>query len=140
MNAQPVEFKTISEGWSVYQLADGSVLRGRIIVLKIMKPKPNEYAFKASTVFTVDAPTELRGPPSNERFSPEELEKFIVEEDIEFKPLKEEWNIFEVNDERLFIKLVVSKVSRTNKYDADGEPIYVISSQPIFKVKRKSAG
>jgi hypothetical protein len=102
-----------------------------------MKLKPNEYAFKASTVFTVDPPAELKGPPSNERFSPEELEKFIVEEDIELKPLKEEWNIFEVNDERLFIKLVVSKASRTNKYDADGEPFYIINSQPIFKIKRK---
>jgi len=139
LSLQPVEFRTINEGWSMYELADGSVLRGRIIVLKIMKLGPHEYGFKASSVFAVDPPEKLKGPPSGERFSPEELEKSIVEEDIEFKTIKEEWNVFKVNDEMLFVKLVISKVSRTDKYDGDGDPIYLINSQPIIKIKKTAS-
>lgn len=133
---KPVEFKILREGKSTYVLGDGSKLVGRVIVLKVMKAGPEEYGIKSSSVFVVYPPDRLAGEPSRGKPPTEELTKRIVEEDIDLNPEKEEWNTFQVNGVTLSVKLVVTKVSRTDQFDETGDPLYVINSEPVIKMSR----
>ena len=56
--------------------------------------------------------------------------------EVEFKPLSESWNEYETEDGAIVrVKLIVSRIIRTEKYKEDGEPIYVIKSSNVASVK-----
>jgi hypothetical protein len=55
-------------------------------------------------------------------------------EDVDFEEKEEHWNIYNLSDgTTLKIKLVLTGVKRLKKYNPDGLPIYVISSQNIVR-------
>jgi len=55
---------------------------------------------------------------------------------VGFKPLSEEWNYYSVDDGYILgVKLVLTKVMKTNQTDPSGAPIYVIqSAAPVVQV------
>lgn len=54
---------------------------------------------------------------------------------VGFKPLSEEWNYYSVDDGYILgVKLVLTKVMKTNQTDPAGTPIYVIQSNPVVQV------
>lgn len=54
---------------------------------------------------------------------------------VGFKPLSEEWNYYSVDDGYVLgVKLVLTKVMKTNQTDPAGAPIYVIAPTPIVQV------
>jgi len=66
------------------------------------------------------------------RFSPSELAEA---EDVDFEEVKESWNVYKLSDgTTLKVKLVLTGVKRLKKYNPDGTPIYVISSQNVVRV------
>ena len=130
-----IDFKVIKEDWNEYELEDGSILRGKVIVVKLLEGESG-LIVNSTNVFGVLVPPELRGKPSPTRYSEEELLKHVVKEDIKFKVIKEDWNEYELEDgSRLFVKLTLVSVSKTDIYDPHGEPVYLINAQPIFKHK-----
>jgi hypothetical protein len=61
--------------------------------------------------------------------------KIIEGEEIRFKEVEERWNEYELEDgTNMKIKLVLSRVVRTNEYNADNDPIYVVNTQNILNV------
>jgi len=64
-------------------------------------------------------------------------DKFVDGEELEFKPKKEEWNIYEAEDGSIIkVKVVVSKIIRTNeKHPLRNDPIYSVSSQTIVDAR-----
>jgi hypothetical protein len=55
-------------------------------------------------------------------------------EDLDFEEKEEHWNIYKLSDgTTLKVKLVLTGVKRLKKYNPDGLPIYVISSQNIVR-------
>lgn len=62
--------------------------------------------------------------------------KIVEAEDIDFKPIKEDWNVYELEDGRILkIKVVVARVLRTEEKDTfTGEPIYIVRSQNVLTV------
>jgi hypothetical protein len=56
--------------------------------------------------------------------------------DLDFKTQKEEWNEYQVNDGTIIrMKVVVTNIARViDKYDNDGNPIYVVKSSNVLTV------
>jgi hypothetical protein len=55
-------------------------------------------------------------------------------EDLDFEEKEEHWNVYKLSDgTTLKVKLVLTGVKRLKKYNPDGLPIYVISSQNIVR-------
>lgn len=55
--------------------------------------------------------------------------------DLDFEIKKEDWNIYETEDgATIKIKLVVSSIARTEKFDAEGNPVYVVKSTNLLNV------
>jgi len=141
-DTEDVDFRIITEGWSTYELEDGTVLRARAIVLKIMKPKgpvkkgePVPLGFSFHQVNSVSSPKEIRGARNPHPRVVEEL-KNLTQEEIEFKELGETWNVYAIpvlgDDKGLKTRVVVSSVRRVkDEYDAEGNPQYLADSTVI---------
>ena len=55
--------------------------------------------------------------------------------DVEFEEEREHWNSYRLKDGTLLqVKLVLTKVKRLNKWNPDGDPVYVIQSQNVVRV------
>ncbi|HZW55060.1 MAG TPA: hypothetical protein VFF30_02115 [Nitrososphaerales archaeon] len=54
---------------------------------------------------------------------------------IGFKPLAEEWNYYSLDDGFVLgIKMVLTKVLKTEQKDPSGIPVYMIQHQPAIQV------
>jgi len=54
---------------------------------------------------------------------------------IGFKPLIEEWSYYSLDDGNILgVKVVVSKVIKTEQFDATGLPVYVFHSTNVVQV------
>ncbi len=137
-----IDFETKHEDWSEYKLKDGSILKARFVLIKVLDEGTYDergnpvYSVNSTNAVGILAPEKLRGKPTEEKYSPDELEESIVEEDMEFDRVKEGWNTYELkNGVKASVKLVLASVSRTAKFDARGEPIYIFNVQPLIKVR-----
>ncbi|MEM3125615.1 MAG: hypothetical protein QW064_04230 [Candidatus Caldarchaeum sp.] len=60
----------------------------------------------------------------------------IVVENMQFRPLKEEWNVYRLSDgSTLSMKPLITEISRTGLYDDLGQPVYRVMAQAIVKGK-----
>ncbi len=57
--------------------------------------------------------------------------------DLDFRTLREEWNEYETEDgSRIRVKLVVSEIIRTDRFDHQvDQPVYVVRSGNIVVIK-----
>jgi hypothetical protein len=135
-DVEVVPFETIKEDWSIYRLKDGSTIKVRYILIKVLKHAQLDvygkpvYDLNYGTIAGVILNKNLLGSPSPPS-PPDVLAKSIVENDIEFETAAEPWNEYRVEGKRLRVKLVLTKVSRTSIFDQRGEPAYLMNTQPI---------
>ncbi len=60
-------------------------------------------------------------------------QEMVDGEEVDFEPLAERWNEYRLSDGSLLkMKLVVTKVIRLDKWNDQGEPIYLISSNNVI--------
>jgi len=125
-----IEFKVKKEPWNKYKLKDGTILKTRLIMVKVSAAK-NGYLFSHQPIFGSIAPT---------RKKPEKTlsgeEHTIEEHDVDFEHIgKEKWNEYILSDNnKLLAKIQITQVNRSNVYDEHGDPIYSIQWSPLFKV------
>jgi len=63
----------------------------------------------------------------------------IKGEDVDFKIIREDWNIYELSDKAtLRIRVILAKVIKTGQYKPDGEPIYGLATTNYVTVKTPS--
>ena len=146
-----VNFEINKEGWNLYKIEDGTLLKARVLLLGILmenkleeivkqlKPdeKPKlELAFHSKQIFSVESPLELRGTPDSKTYTIAELRGFIVNKDVDFETIREVWNIYELEN-KITIKFKIAPVvvSKTNKFDRAGMPIYVVDSNIFSKTE-----
>ncbi len=102
----------------------------KIILIKIFKRESIEgkigYELEGQYISSLHhVPDHLKGLRSETRYTEEELKSSIIEEDVKYNTLAEEWCEYIAEDgTRIRIKSTVTKVSRTNKTDKRGDPIY----------------
>ena len=62
-------------------------------------------------------------------------------EDVDFDEKEEHWNVYTLKDgSTLKVKLVLIGVKRLKKWNPDGSPIYIISSQNIVRAVEATPG
>ncbi len=127
------DFKTMKEDWNEYKLEDGTTIKIKTILIKLIN-QPNGFGINSTNAIGVFVPSDIVGTPSKTIYSPQELEQSIVKKDLKFDIVKEDWNVYQLKDgSKLSIKPVLVAVSRTNKYDPNGEPLYQIQAQQMIK-------
>ena len=150
-NARFTSFTIEKEGWNLYNVSDGSLVRARVLLagflmeskledlVKELKPgqKPRlRLAFNPRQVISVESPTELRGKPDSKTYTLTELRASIVVEDIDFDTVKEVWNLYKLeNGIKVKLRITPTIISKTNKFDSGGMPIYVVDSNIGVKVE-----
>lgn len=127
-----MHFDVLREPWNEYELPDGSILRVKHVLRRIFKVQNPDGSFswetdiQAITALT-HVPEESKGPPSDTTYSPEELRSQVIDPDVRYRTLPEEWNEYILEDgTRVRLKFTVARISKTDKYDRRGEPIYLV--------------
>lgn len=135
-----VDFKVHKEEWSIFQLADDTTLKSKLVLINIFgrrSGKGFEGTLQIQNVLGVFSPEELRGKPSKP-YTKEELANSIVKDDVDIaKVIQQPWNEYELDDGTLVkIKNVPVHIARTSRFDREGMPIYFVDSTTIVKGKR----
>ena len=136
--ANHLDFEVVKEPWNRYELADGSILKTKLVLTKVTKDEQdtrvNAYSFDFQNIAVVL--TGERGPPSSKSYSQDEIRAATVKE-IQYQTLSEESNEYSVNDGgRIRIKSSVYRVTKTSLFDKSGKPIYWIDFNQIPQIKR----
>ncbi len=140
--ATAIEFAVKDEPWVKYKLEDGTLLFGRLIIPKIFRsndydPMGNPiYAWSSQNLFTTICPKVLRGTPTvpvPTTLDPRTVNTTAV--DFERVGL-ERWNVYELSDGSVLrAKLEITGIMRTDKHGPDGDPLYIVNTQPIPRLK-----
>lgn len=135
------DFTIQKEDWNVYRLADGTILKLRQLLVKV-RTEPTEMPGETTMQMDVSnllmatfAPKELKGAPSSQQYSPQDLASSTVEKDVKYVAIREVTNEYLTSSGmRLLLQIASINVSRTDKFDAIGEPIHVVNAQVNIQV------
>jgi hypothetical protein len=137
-NATELDFEPIKEGWNEYILADGSIVGIRPIVFKVLKTDQMTLedmpviGFASSNVTRSRVPDELKLAGSHVG----EVTGEEGKQTIEILKSKEIWNELQVEGGMTIrVKLIVSRIIRTAKYNSFGEPIYIVTSTNVVDIQ-----
>lgn len=131
-------FQIISEHWGIYALKDGSYLKLRPNIIKIARETDayGNMAFNVNANVTIGiiSPKNMRGPPLTRPPTPQEIASAIIDDDVGFLVVEEEWSTYRLQDGTILsIKLIPIQISRTSIHDPNGEPMYNINHQLLVK-------
>ena len=140
ISGKDLDFKILREDWNVYELADGSILKVRFVLRKVIRTKAFNpdgepgYAFGSRNFLAPRTPKKLMGPPTIPPPTEEQV-RASDKVEVDFRVKTENWNEYVVEDgAKARIKLVVTKVERTNFFDQMGYPVYGASSNIVTSV------
>ncbi|MHB8118595.1 MAG: hypothetical protein ACYDHX_07720 [Methanothrix sp.] len=131
-----VSFKVEKEEWNEYLLEDKTLMRIKTIPLKVIKVSGNELTLNETTIIVSFSPPNLKGGASLTIGKPaiSDLLKSVKKFDLKFETKKEDWNEYTTDTKiKIYVKSILVSISRTDKYDAFGEPIYLIQTQTLHK-------
>lgn len=118
------------EDWSAYLLEDGTMLKLRA-VLTMGRRLPDGAlggAMISDHLWFTNPPRGRKGPKSPPVRSSEELNASIVRRNMKFTIVKEPVNEYVTEKgEMVLLTLRLLTVSKTSRYDANGDPIYIMS-------------
>jgi len=146
-----VDFEVVREEWNRYRVEDETILKAKFVLISVMMEKSYKeimeraktekglkmgFGFNSQNVIGVEAPMRLRGEPDIKTYTIEELRASIAKEDLDFEPLKESWNVYDLqNGITIKVRNAPINVSRTSKFDSRGLPIYLVDWTADVKVK-----
>ena len=129
-----VDFEIEKEVWNSYDLADGTRIKSRAILVKLVRvPSQNvgESLYNATFQNVLSAFVHPRNKGSGGRPYTDQEIKGLSKEEVNFTTEYEDWNIYRLPDgTRMKTKLVVSsilKVKQEGVYNVFGEPLYVVN-------------
>lgn len=60
----------------------------------------------------------------------------IVKDDVRYNTLSEEWNEYVLDDgARVRLKLTVTRIAKTDKYNREGEPILIVETGGMAQIR-----
>lgn len=131
-NYDYIDFEVISEAWNLYALEDGVIVKFKLALIKVMPVTQGKgYTVNSANVVGVLVPKELKKTPSPPIVGKHEIEK----KDVNYEILEEKWNEYKLEDRTILkIKPAILGIDKTKSYDSNGEPIYIVHSQPLVKI------
>jgi hypothetical protein len=138
-----VDFSVLKEDWTRYKLSDGTMLRIRIINVKVVPAgfsdigTPNFTGVSQNLVSAI-VPKELldkEGPVKDGPITPEDIQNGV---DLDFEMMeKPRWQEYKTVDGWLVLmRPEVGKVVRLKYYNQFAEPVYWANIQPVFRTKK----
>ncbi len=144
-----IPFKVIKEPINKYKFADGGILYSKFTLITVHFEKDPEEMFeeqkgKTSPVGTginikhhitmgVDCPDDLKGVPN--QIKGENLKERIVEEDIDIIESHEPFFEYQLeNGFKLKGKIVLMNVDKTDRFDENGLPLYLVNNTIEMKI------
>lgn len=140
--ATPVEFVMKDEPWTKFKLEDGTLLFARLTLLKIYRSNDYDatgapvYGWSSQNLVSTICPPALRGTPTTP--APTIVDPSTVNITyVDFERVgPEKWNVYDLLDGSVLrAKLEITGVMRTDKFGADGEPLYIVNNQMIQRMK-----
>ena len=96
-----------------------------------------EIIYNSYTLITVHMPKENRTPERFQQFSPNDVQSNIIENDVNYEPLNEDFSVYDLSNETVIsLKTVMGQISKSKFCTIDGEPIHAVTTYPILKIKR----
>jgi len=124
-----------------YRLDDGAIIRIYPILnaLYLNPSQMESMQMNIQSNVSTFVPKRLRSDPSNRSYTQEELQTNIDVYDMEFTILDENFNTYDVDSKWILsVKTALSQVSKTKLFSNLGEPIYLVSTTLIPKVKPRN--
>lgn len=142
-NMIETDFAVLSEDYSRYLVQDGTILKVKVVVKKILRTatvSPQGYpvgvGIDAINAVAAIVPPGLKRPPSKESWDP----KKDVGQEMKFETLEEKWQSYMTNEGfRVLVKPIVTKIIKYDKYTNFGEPVYSTVIQSITNVEKLSS-
>ena len=135
-----IDFKTINEDWNEHEIEDGTKLKIKFVMAKILRKKiPGGYDFRFNSNNVISVHSTKIHEPADRKYMPQELIDSIIKMDMNYKVEKEVWNKYQIKKDKseIMVKLVIASIQKSSKYDEFGDPYYNIKAQPIFKAAPK---
>jgi hypothetical protein len=129
----PLDFTVVREDWSRYDLADNAILKIKISLNRI-SIENGKHDLNLNTVFLVLS--NERGEPDTRNYSATELQSAIIQDDIRYRTVTQDWNEYVADDgTRIKIQPMVMRVAKTSKFNTKGEPIYWVDTQGTVQIR-----
>lgn len=129
----PLDFTVSREDWCRYNLSDNSILKIKLIATKVRK-KNTDYNIDVQNIIVVLS--NEQGQPDSKVYTPTELQQSITHE-VRYTTITQDWNQYIVDDgANIKIQPMVTKVSKTSKFDLHGDPVYLVNVQGNVVVER----
>ena len=93
---EDLSFDIVKETWNLYYLENGVRIRGRSILTKLMRRRKDqdyEYSADFQNIFSVSAPSHLKGPPGPSLTSTEIQNASKIGKPVKIIDSREDWNI-----------------------------------------------
>ena len=132
-----VDFMILKEDWSRYLIDDGTELRVRVVVRKIIEAGMGDFGYPNFAVEAMNAisalcPDKLKRPQSTSFNA-----KTDPKVEIGFRIHEEKWQEYQTTSGyKVLVKPVVVKVFKYDKYNTLGEPIYYASVQSVTNAEK----
>jgi hypothetical protein len=137
-----LEFTVISEPWTKYKLEDQTKLFVKLVVVKVVRGLNEQgqpaYNMNAQNIIATHASANLRGQPSTTQFNLADPSSYKIVASLDFDRVGEEkWNEYHLADGTVLkTRLELSTVARLDKYQGDGDPVYLVNTgQPLVRFK-----
>lgn len=138
---QDIEFKVVREKWNEYRLSDGAILRAKLILGKVLAPPgvaledTDVLNFQTQNMIIAYVPSKMKGTPIGRPLTPQELQDSVTD-DLDFKQTREAVNEYMLpNNTIIRLRLMLTRVAKTDKFTPDGTPIYVTGTQVVPQIK-----
>jgi len=124
------------EDWNQYFLDDGTMLFMRQIMnkVKVIIGQKGEISYQPVLSEPIAAPVcpdGLMGPPSAEKWTEDELKTSVAVRRLGFKRIVEATNEYVLwNNDKVTLTMRLIGVSKTNRFNELGEPIYLYDTIP----------
>ena len=137
-DAFELPFEAIREGWSIYKTKGDALVKLKLVLLKLLvmgitDDGVAQLAMGSNVIVASTVPPSMKGLPSNQAYTLEQIAKAVTEPDLPVETVKEEWNEYNADGTKVSIKVVATIISKTSLFDQTGDPIYHVYYQSIFK-------
>lgn len=135
-----LDYDVIREPWNRYELEDGSHLKIRYILIGLTRKEESGgkggYGIKGQNIVDLHrVPISMKGPPADRQYNPEELMPNIINDDVRYSTLNEEWNEYVAEDgAKIKVKITLVSVAKTNKFNMEGDPIYITKTAVLPQI------
>jgi len=135
-----IDFDVVRESWQKYELNDNTIIKTKFILTRLHRTmkvdgSPN-YTFDSQSITVTLTPSESKGPKDPNPHSPKEYEEHVVQDDVKYNTVSEEWYEYIVDDgTRVRIKTTVTRIRKTDLFDKDGEPVFLVDNNALVQIR-----